>query len=272
MVGAVVTVRPQASRAALNVCHAGSLSAAFVEIEKAFATQHPDVHITDVAGGSVTLARRLASGVQSCDVYASADYVDIDQFLKPAGIADYTVRFARGRMVLAYLSTDPRTQGVAAPGEFTPPSSIPDAAPGWYQKLMAPDVRIAGAHPFLDPGGYRAHMILELAGKHYQIPSLYNALLEHYQVIPAATRGDAAETPTLGRDFSFQITYEHSAAATALGNPAYRYVHLPDRIDLSNPDNNAYYAQAAVTMPGLGHYPDQEATAEFLRIADAFLE
>jgi ABC-type molybdate transport system substrate-binding protein len=43
---------------------------------------------------------------------------------------------------------------------------------------------------------------------------------------------------------------EHGAAAR--NNPAYRYVAVPDRIDLSNAANNRYYAQASVTMPGVG--------------------
>ncbi len=95
-------------------------------------------------------------------------------------------------------------------------------------------------------------MILELAQKHYGVANLYNALLEHYEVMPAAAGPDAAAAPTLGRDFSFQFSYEHSAAAAARRNPAYRYVHLPDRIDLSASSNAVYYAQASVTMPGLG--------------------
>ena len=171
-------------------------------------------------------------------VYAAADYLDIDRLLKPAGVADYTVVFAQGRMVLAYLATDQKAQGVTAAN--------------WYQKLLEPGVRIGGAHPFLDPGGYRAHMILELAQKHYGVANLYNALLEHYEVVPAAASPDASAAPALGREFNFQFGYEHSAAAAARRNPAYRFIHLPDRIDLSASANATYYAQSSLTLPGLG--------------------
>jgi molybdate/tungstate transport system substrate-binding protein len=222
------------------------------EVEKSFTAQHADVVVADISGGSVALARRLATGVQACDVYASADYLTIDRMLKPAKIADYTIVFARGRMVLGYLATDPKAQGIAAVGDFHPPASIPDAAPHWYQKLLAPGVRVGGAHPFLDPGGYRAHMILELAQRHYGVANLYNALLEHYEVIPAAAGPDASAGPALGRDFNFQFSYEHSAAATARTDPAYRFVRLPDRVDLSTSTNAEYYSQSSVTLPGLG--------------------
>ena len=225
---AAVSVRAQSPTRSLHVCHAGSLQAAVAEVEKAFTAEHPTVTIDDVSGGSVTLARRLATGAQACDVYASADYLDIDLMLKPAGVADYSIVFARGRMVLAYVASDPNAQGVSADN--------------WHQKLLAPGVRVAGAHPFLDPGGYRAHMILDLAERYYSMPGLYNALLEHYMT-PAIG--------TLGKDFSFQFTYEHSAAATAQRNPQYRYVRLSDRIDLSA-DTNSVYGQARVTIPGLG--------------------
>jgi ABC-type molybdate transport system substrate-binding protein len=252
MVASVAAVQPQPASLSLNVCHAGSLQAAFTDVEAVFTKQHPDVTLTDVSGGSVALARRLASGAQACDVYASADYLNIERLLEPASIADYTVVFARGRMVLAYLATDPKTQGVARSGAFNPPTTVPEAAPDWYRSLMAPGARIGGAHPFLDPGGYRSHLIFELAQKHYGVASLYNSLLEHYAVIPSATRADAAPAPALGADYSFQLTYEHSAAAAAAANSAYRYVRLPDEIDLSNPGNNRGYSRSAVTMPGLG--------------------
>jgi molybdate/tungstate transport system substrate-binding protein len=250
VLSAIALLRADSTPASLNVCHAGSLSAAFADIEEAFKAQHPEVSVVDVSGGSVTLARRLASGDLKCDVFAPADYLDIDRMLKPARLADYTVIFARGRMVLAYLATDPKANGVASAGDFRPPASIPDASPDWYRKLLAPGVRIGGAHPFLDPGGYRAHMILDLAQRHYGVPNLYNALLEHYEVMPAAEGPGTG--PVLGREFDFQFSYEHSAAAAAKRDPAYRYVHLPDRMDLSASNNETYYAQASVTMPGLG--------------------
>lgn len=246
--GAAGTAR---SASQLNVCHAGSVQVAFTQVEKEFTVQHPEVVLKDISGGSVALAGRLAAGLQPCDVYAAADYQDIDLLLKPLGLADYTIVFAKGRMVLAYLATDPMTHGVAAAGEFKPPASIPNAVPGWYQILLAPGVGVSSSHPFLDPSGYRTHMIFRLAQTYYNVPNLSNLLLEHL-TINAAMGAGAANGPTLGRDYSFQFTYEHSAAATAKSNPSYRYVALPDRIDLSTASNNSYYARASVTIPGLG--------------------
>jgi len=239
----------------LNVCHAGSLLAAFTEVEQEFSKQHPGVTITDTSGGSVDLGRRFAAGTLKCDVYAPADHLIIEALLEPAHLAEFSIVFARGRMVLAYMASDPKGATLPVTGTFNPPQVVPAVANRWQDALTAVGVRISGAHPFLDPGGYRAHMIFELAQNQLQVPGLYNALLQHYQVTPADPGG--APAPALGKDFNFQFTYEHSAAAAAKRDPQYRYATLPAAIDLSGA-NGARYA-ASVTIPGLGTPSSQPA-------------
>jgi ABC-type molybdate transport system substrate-binding protein len=241
---ATIALHAQRTAEDLHVCHAGSLTAAFAAMETDFKAAHPSVAITDVAGGSVDLARRLAAGEVECDVYAPADHVLIDMLLEPSRLADFSIVFARGRMVLAWSAADPKAQPVTVAGQFAPPSSVPQLTGAWYSAVTAPGVRIAGAHPFLDPGGYRAHMIFDLAQAHYQKAGLYNSLLRHYVVNPA----DGDSVPVLGKDFEFQLTYEHTAAAAAKRDPSYRYATLPEEIDLSSEHRYA----SSVTIPGLG--------------------
>ena len=246
LVGPVLLDRPALGQSsnALHVCHAGSLLAAFTRVEGEFKKQHPEVVITDTSGGSVDLVRRFAAGRLECDVLAPADHLVIDAMLKPARLADFSIVFASGRMVLAYLATDSKAKALPVSGAFAPPLSVPQVGAGWYDVLTAPGVRISGAHPFMDPGGYRAHMIFELAQAHYNVPGLQNALLQHYQVNVA---DPSASAPALGKDFSFQLTYEHNAARTVKQDPSYRYATLPSEIDLSHDES-----PAAITIPGLG--------------------
>jgi len=203
--------------------------------------------------GSVDAARQITAGGQRADIYAPADYLDIDLLMKPAGYADFNVVFAQGRMVLAYSAN-----GVAAKGlppiehsgsrPFHLPDSIPKAAANWYEVLMMPGVTIGGGHPFLDPGAYRGPMIFQLAEAFYKVPNLYNNLLKHEVITGTDTSGTA-----LGRVFDFQFTYEHNARATASTNPDYRYVDLPDQINMSDSSKDAFYRQnAIVAIPGLG--------------------
>lgn len=203
--------------------------------------------------GSVDAGRQITAGGQPCDLYAPADYLDIDLFMKPAGYANFNIVFAQGKMVLAYSASsvaEKKLPRIVEPGSqpFHPPDSIPKAAAKWYEILTMPGVAIGGGQAFLDPGAYRGHMIFQLAEEYYKAPNLYNNMLEH-QVIP----GQDGSGSALGKRFDFQFVYEHSAQALASANPDFRYVNLPDEINLSDPAKNAYYRQhAVVVLPGLG--------------------
>jgi len=247
----IAGVAAQPAPRELHICHAGSLLNAFTQVEKAFEASHPGLRVVDSSGGSVDLVRRAADGRLECDVMAPADHRILDTMLVPAGLADYSIAFAAGRMVLAYSVADPRAAALQVSGPFAPPASVPIVAGRWYDVLTAPGVRIAGAHPFLDPGGYRSHLIFELAQTSLRVPGLYNAFLQHYLVTPTDSDPGVAAAPTLGKDFTFQITYEHTAAVNAARDASYRYARLPDSIDLSS-DDGSRYAGSRITIPGLG--------------------
>lgn len=234
------------------IYRAGSLSKAFKPLEAAF-TCKTGVQVKDVAMGSVDAARQITAGKQACDLYAPADYSDIDLFLKPAGLANFDILFAEGKMVLAYSASGLAAKKIPAIADpstpFNPPNSVPKAAANWYEILSSPGVLVGGGHAFLDPGAYRADMMFQLAQDYYKVPNLYNNLLGHYTVIP----GSAHAGNPLGKQFDFQFSYEHNAQASVAANPDLRYVELPEEINLSNPAKNAYYREhSVVVLPGLG--------------------
>ncbi|MEP7351679.1 MAG: substrate-binding domain-containing protein [Acidobacteriota bacterium] len=233
----------------LVIYRAGSLTRAFTPLEAMFTCQ-TGVEVKDFPMGSVDAGRQITAGGQAADLYAPADYLDIDLLMKPAGYASFNIVFARGRMVLAYSANGlaaKKLPSVAEPGPFNPPNNIPKAAAKWYETLTMPNVAISGGHPFLDPGAYRGPMMFQLAEEFYKAPNLYNNLLKR-MIIPGANSG-----ATLGKEFDFQFTYEHTAQATAATNPDYRYVRLPEEIDMSDPAKDVYYRQnAVVVIPGLG--------------------
>jgi ABC-type molybdate transport system substrate-binding protein len=228
----------------LIIYHAGSLSTAFTAVEQLLTTE-TGICITDVAAGSVDAARRITAGAEPCDIFASADYLDIDLFLKPAGYASYNLLFGQGSMVLAYTTVSKGADKITKPlQEFAPPSPIPEVATDWYDQLRKSGVWIGGSHPFLDPSGYRADMIFQLAETVYDVPNLYDSLLQHYSIIKS--------TDVLGQTYDYSFTYEHSALAAYKANPGtYRYARLPALVDLSRPRLNPKYAAAVITVPGL---------------------
>ena len=105
----------------LIIYRAGSLTRAFKPLEDAFTCQ-TGIQVKDMAMGSVDAGRQITAGGQACDLYAPADYLDIDLFMKPAGYANFDIVFAQGRMVLAYSAN-----GLAA--KKLPPIAEPGSQP-----------------------------------------------------------------------------------------------------------------------------------------------
>ena len=215
---ATASSQPEAAASQLIIYHAGSLTAAFKKIEAAFMAEHPDVAIVDKFGGSVNLARQVTVGGEPADLYASADYEDIDVLLKPKW-ANYTIRFAQGAMVLVYKINDPnllaKVDAIADPSvpfnlNSTPPS-IPNVVHNWYTILSQPGVWIGGGDPSTDPGVYRALLIMQLAEKYYSQPGLYQALYKN------DTYRDGDKTPAPPADYHF--AYEHGALAIGAYRP-----------------------------------------------------
>jgi ABC-type molybdate transport system substrate-binding protein len=217
----------------LVIASAGSLSSSFAPVQKLF-TERTGVCVDLLAGGSVKLARDL-KGQRAIDIFASADAEVNERMLKPAGVVPYTIRFAEGSMVLAYTSASRQAATIAADGKV---------AADWTAQLLQPGVTIGGSHPFLDPGGYRADMVLQLAQIEARQAGLYNALLGH----AVLTRpGDV-----LGTSFDYQFTYAHSARAAKAADKtgAYRYAILPDTVCMAAPPRGPF-AKVGVTMPGV---------------------
>ena len=170
---------PSAQQAAAGdviVYHAGSLNAMFDQQAAAF-LKATGIRMTHRGMGAVEAARRATVGKEPCDVYAGADYVIIDAWLKPT-YADYTIAFGQSAMVLTYTTASKNTASIADPAgpSFAPPGSVPNAAATWYTYVTQPGVRIGGSDPSLDPGGYRALMVLKLAGLFYGPPTLSDDL------------------------------------------------------------------------------------------------
>src|SRR6202050_2952261 len=119
----------------LIVYRAGRLTRAFNPLEDTFTCQ-TGIQVKDVAMGSVDAGRQITAGGQACDLYAPADYLDIDLFMKPAGYSTFDIVFAQGRMVLAYSAS-----GLAAK-KLPPIAESGKVVAKWYEILAMPGVAI----------------------------------------------------------------------------------------------------------------------------------
>ncbi|MCK4474670.1 tungstate ABC transporter substrate-binding protein WtpA [Candidatus Bathyarchaeota archaeon] len=151
------------SKTVLKVFHAGSLAVPFEEIEELFESQHPDVDVQREPMGSVKAVRQITDVGRKADVLASADYSLIPDMMYTE-YADWYVRFARNEMVLAYNKEK---------------SSYRDEinSTNWYNILRREGVTFGFSSPNLDPCGYRAVMINQLAELYYNDSEIFDDLI-----------------------------------------------------------------------------------------------
>lgn len=147
----------------LKVFHAGSLAVPFEEAEKKFEALYPNVDLRRESYGSAKAIRQITDVGKRGDVIAVADYSLIPSMMYPE-YANWVIRFARNDMVLAY---NPEKSKYAE--EITPEN--------WYEILRKDDVTFGFSNPNLDPCGYRAVMVCQLAELYYDDDKIFEDLI-----------------------------------------------------------------------------------------------
>lgn len=209
----------------LVVFHAGSLAGPFSAVVDSLRVTSPGLAARFERGGSVELALRALGSGGLPDVIGLADDALFPTLLVPAATSWYA-SFGGNAMVVAYA---PAARG------------LPLTAANWPEVLLDAGVRAARGDPALDPGGYRAVMLFQLAGRHYARPGLADSLEHSVRILPG---GRASPYDRLrSGDLDYLITYRSSATAAGL-----RWLDLPEEIDLSGEAHAADYAKASVRV------------------------
>ncbi len=219
-----------AAKEKVTLFHAGSLTVPFAKIEKQFEADHPDIDIQREAGGSTKMARMISELGKPADIMASADFAVIDKNLIPK-FADWNIRFATNQLVLCY------TDQSRFAGEVT--------AQNWYDILCREGVVWGHSDPNLDPCGYRAVMVLQLAEKFYQKPGLFDRLIANRPM--ENIRPKSVELVSLLKTGNMDYAWEYLSVAVQHG---LKYVKLDDHINLGNYKYDAFYKQATVKVTG----------------------
>ncbi|NOT10001.1 MAG: tungstate ABC transporter substrate-binding protein WtpA [Gemmatimonadales bacterium] len=213
----------------LVVFNAGSLAYPFRELLNAFTKANPGVRPMQESSGSLEAARKLTELGKIPDILGVADYGVIAKLLMPAH-ARWYVTFASNAMVLAH--TD-RSIGA---GEIT--------GENWWRILLRPGVRVGRSDPSLDPNGYRALMVYQLAEAHYRQPGLAARLLA---ASPARyIRPKEADLTALLQAGELDYAWSYRSLAMTAG---LRRVDLPAEVDLRDAAKAAWYSQAKVRLP-----------------------
>lgn len=215
----------------LLIYGAGTLAVPFKEMSAAFAKQHLEATVQGQFGGSVKMVKQVTELNEPADVVAVADYSVIPKYMFGANgkprYADWYVGFARNAMTFIYT---PKSKYAAQIN-----------VNNWYNYLTQPDVQVGRSNPDTDPSGYIALQMLSLANSYY-----------HIQTIEAKVKANSAQGNVRDTETSLiaplelgQIDYLMTYRSDAIQH-GFRYLDLPDQINLSNPSYADAYAKAVV--------------------------
>lgn len=223
----VANAEPQGK---LIMFYAGSLSVPFEAMEKAFEAKYPKVDLLREGSGSQQAARKVTDLKKPCDIVASADFKVIDKLLIP-DFADWNIRFATNQLVLCY----------------TDKSKFADKVnkDNWFDILQKKGVVWGHSDTNLDPCGYRALMVIQLAEKFYKKPGLNDAVIANRPI--ENIRPKSVELISLLQTGNMDYAWEYLSVAVQHG---LKYIVLPDDINLGNYKYDNYYSQAVVKVTG----------------------
>ncbi len=212
----------------LIIFHAGSLSVPFREVSAEYSKLHPEITVKAEAAGSRACARKISDLGRLCDVMASADYKVVANLLIPEH-ADFNIRFALNEMVIAYTEKSRESENVTADN--------------WHEILLKRKIAFGRSDPNLDPCGYRALMVFQLAQKYYEVDGLSAKLQAKDKHIRPKETDLLALLETGEIDYLF--IYRSVAAQHGL-----KMVMLPDEINLKSSEFGDLYASAEVQVSG----------------------
>jgi molybdate/tungstate transport system substrate-binding protein len=211
-----------------NVLHAGALRKPIKECIHLLMEKYPGLHVELDYAGSRACAKAVAEG-KMVDVIALADHDVFNDILIPAFV-DTSFVFATDQMVLAF-------------DEFSPESNNINGS-NWMDVLLSHhNVKYTRSDHNLDPCGYRALMLWQLAEVFYNRDGIYTRLNNNcHNLYPKSI--DIAVALLEGKvDYGF--CYMSVASQMNL-----KYIQFPPEINLSDPRLADYYARARVTVEG----------------------
>lgn len=182
------------------------------------------------SGASLEHVRKLTELGRVPDVMLLADAEVIPRLLVPKH-ATWYAEFARNRLVVAFTAKSKHAAEINATN--------------WTSVLQRPDVEVGRTDPSLAPAGYRTLLMFQLAERYYKRAGLAASLLENAP--DWNIRPNAAELAALLAAGELDYIYDYQSVAEANG---FRYLVLPNAIDLSDPNRAGDYAAVSVTVRG----------------------
>lgn len=212
----------------LIIFHAGSITKPLEKIIDEFNKENPNVVIKREIAGSVESAKKISELNKYCDIFISADYFVIDEYLIPK-YATWNIKFASNEIVIAYTKNSKMSDKINSSN--------------FWNILLNENIRIGKSDPNLDPCGYRTVLSLKLADIFYFQKISKNILTKKNNI----TRPKEVDLLALleSNEVDYVFIYRSVAEQYNL-----KIIKLPDEINLSNPNFNDYYKNVSVELKG----------------------
>jgi len=212
------------------IFHAGSLAFPFAQMEKEFEAMYPEIDVLRESAGSRKCARKIVELNRECDIMASADVTVIDTLLIPE-FADWDIHFTNNQMVLCYTDESRYVDRVNKEN--------------WYEIILEERVQSGYSDPNIDPCGYRAIMVMQLAEEYYQKPGLSKRL--QASIPQKNIRPKSVELIALLEAGVLDYAFEYRSVAVQQN---LQFVELPPQINLGSTEYDDFYKNASVKVSG----------------------
>lgn len=222
--------KKNSERFSITVFHAGSLAKPFKEMKNAFEKKYPKVQVLLEAAGSRASARKITDHKRLADVMASADESVIRTLLMPQ-YSDWVLHFVTNEMVIVYSDKSKYAKEINRDN--------------WYDVLLKDGVNYGHSEPDIDPCGYRTMLTWQLAQKYYKKKGLYKKLQNKRP--EKHIRPKETDLLALLEAGELDYIFIYRSVATQHG---YKYVILPDEINLGSADKAGIYASSSIALSG----------------------
>ena len=215
----------------MTIFHAGSLSPPFGAAEPDFEDEY-DVAVNREAKGSVASTQKITELGRVADVLGVSDFRLIRDRIVPEYGDWYTI-FTTNAMSIQYREDSPGAEEITADN--------------WWEVLSRDGVTIGHSDPAVDPGGYRAVMMLKLGKTPFHGERLYGE--DTYQkMMDNTTVSTGTETNLYGQleaggKLDYAIYYQSISSQNDLP-----WITLQPEVDLSmaTTEYADHYAKATV--------------------------
>lgn len=236
-----------ASKSPLLILSADAYANESLALEDGFEAKTGISAITSIVAGSSALAADISAG-DPVSVFLSVSRSSVQAPALGSQFPGWAVSFAGDEMGLAYTRGTLQTAGGRAVIASYEAAVSKNTSAGWFQffdNLTSGTVKVGISNPNDDPAGFRAWIVLELAGMAYSLTGTEEYFVDHLITNDGNVTGPSAAAliPALVTgQIQFLFIYKSDIVSGGLS-----LLQLNGQVNLGVPSENPVYSRANYT-------------------------